>query len=711
MTSGSGGGLLTDAPIVSEADDRFGRGPWAARVATTIAAQRDPASVVIGIYAPWGAGKTSALNLIESALAAAEGVVPVRFNPWRLGDETEMFHGFFATLAEALDAKLATKSEQVGEVLRKYGALLKPIPFAGDAASGTAAAIGAALSEASLGRLRERIESLLRGSGQRVVILMDDLDRLDKSEIQSMFRLVKVAADFAHSAYVLAFDHAVVADALAERYSGGAQHGVSFMDKIIQLPLHLPPAPREELRRLTLEAVDEALTEAGIELAKNEAAEFVSAFDRTIGPMLHTPRAGKRYGNAMLFALPMKNEVRPVDLMLVESMRICYPPLYEWVRANEERVIAGPSDDEAKARLQTAFDGVTSNLDTTDRARAQQLLSALFPRMGSVWENRRWGSEWDDKWTEQRRITSKLYFRRYFTYSVAPGEVSDADLDALLEMVSDPSTESAELSQLEATVFGSPDLGAVLQKLAARIITLDAEGAARFALLISAAADVFSHESGFLGLSQMERAALLVRDLIGRVSSDDRGELVDELMRSSPHLPFATTLIQWLRPQDDDGPAPVIGMDDCIRAGGLLAERALEAWRRPGAFASLNGAVAASLHVIGLYGDRDTLVTLLSEKVRADRQVALDLLRAFLGRSWAMDTGMPLAAEFRRAGYDAVVEYVDAQAIFEVFQGWLGTDVGTGDKYSFRELPEDQRLAHEFAHVHRAVVQGQPDAE
>ncbi len=147
-----------------------------------------------------------------------------------------------------------------------------------------AGAAGAKLSETNLANQRKKIESLLAEHRQRVVILIDDIDRLDKSEIQAMFRLVKVAADFKHTAYVLAFDHRVVASALAERYAAEPSHGASFMDKIIQLPLHLPPAPPNELRTMALEAVDAALAQAGIDLTKEEVGTFVSAFDRAVGP-------------------------------------------------------------------------------------------------------------------------------------------------------------------------------------------------------------------------------------------------------------------------------------------------------------------------------------------------------------------------------------------------------------------------------------------
>jgi hypothetical protein len=100
---------------------------------------------------------------------------------------------------------------------------------------------------------------------------------------------------------------------------------------------------------LALDAADAALAQARIELSEPDAAAFVSAFDRAVGPRLTTPRAAKRYGNALLFALPMiGGEVHPVDLMLVEAMRISYPRLYEWVRSHEQEVL-GPTPAPAVA--------------------------------------------------------------------------------------------------------------------------------------------------------------------------------------------------------------------------------------------------------------------------------------------------------------------------------------------------------------------------
>ncbi len=702
-------GYVTDAPITEPPEDKFNRAPFAERIAHTIVAQRDPASIVVGIYGPWGDGKSSVLNFIDHALAADERTVPIRFNPWRLGSETEMFVGFFETLAEALDAKLTTGRERVGKLLKDYGALLKPVPMAGDAAAGAAAALGGALSETSLSKARARIEQLLAESAKRVVILMDDIDRLDKTEIQAIFRLVKIAADFEHTAYVLAFDASVVADALAERYAPGTSHGDSFMEKIIQLPLHLPPVAPEALLRTTLETVALALDQAGIELSEAEVGEFRSTFDRAVLPRISTPRMGKRYGNAVLFALPMiGGEVRHIDLLLIEAMRVFYPQLYEWVRLHEDIVIgrhhgAQSQAEAAHAVLREAVTAATTGMTQAESQGAQLLLTTLFPRTESAWQNKSWPSEWDATWAKARRIASDQYFRRYFTYTVPTGDVRDSDIDALLVLLEDPEHDGGEAAELVAQILETGYADTLVEKLAVHKDALSASASARLSLLLAAFSDRFPNRSGFLTLSTMERAALLTSRLFERVAPEDRLDVTSTVLSSAPSIPFAVEVLRWVRPQQ--GEVTILTLEQTAEVGRILVERVITVWEGEDPFAVLGRGASGTLHVWAIYGDLDELRACLSRRIAADLTDAFRLMAAFLGQSWSMETGVPVIPEFRRDAYDAIVEYIDAAEVFARLQERFGSTVGTGEVYAFRSLPLEERLANEFAFVHRVVLE------
>lgn len=700
---------VSDAPIEDARHDRFGRGNWARRVAETIAAQGDPSSLVVGIYGPWGDGKTSALNLIVDELEKSPEVVPVRFNPWRLGDESEMFQGFFATLADALDERVDSNTQRVGQALRDYGGLLVAVPVVGAALKEGAGAAGGRLSETNLNKQRKKIEDLLKKHGKRVVILIDDIDRLDKGEVQAMFRLVKIAADFRHTAYILAFDHRVVASALAERYAE-AGHGANFMDKIIQLPLHLPAAPPEQIRTIALEGVTAALDQANITLTSGEIGAFVSTFDRAVGPRLTTPRAAKRYSNALRFSLPMMaGEVNPVDLMLVEAMRVCYPSLYEWVRSHEHEVLgtySSQTDRDAPELVATraAFEAATDELTAEAASRARVLLTTLLPRTESAWENKTWGHDWDDEWAGEKRLGSKLYFRRYFSYAVPPGDVPDADLNALLAAVQDPAATTAEVIQLALAVLDSEGAEKVLPKLSAQVPELGSKAAEHLARAITAVSDRMPNTAGFLGLSTRDRAAVLVRDLIGQVHLDERGQLAAGLVRDAEHLPFAIEVIRWLRPQESHMDRAVLTREECDAAGRGLADRLVRVWCSGEPFTEFSDKVAASLHVCTSYGDGDAVRDCLRRRISEDLSEVFGIMQAFTGTAWSLETGVPLEPRFHREAYDALREYIDPSWLFPRLRERYGDTIGQGHEDVAQSRDEEERFADSYARFYRADI-------
>jgi hypothetical protein len=114
-------GFSPDNPVSNPIEDKFNRYPFASRIARVISERADPSSLVIGIYGPWGDGKTSVLNFIKRELANDPKIVVVSFNPWRFGDESVLLKSFFATLASALQQSLTTRAENLGKLLNEYG--------------------------------------------------------------------------------------------------------------------------------------------------------------------------------------------------------------------------------------------------------------------------------------------------------------------------------------------------------------------------------------------------------------------------------------------------------------------------------------------------------------------------------------------------------------------------------------------------------------
>ena len=324
----------SDSPLSNPENDRFSRWSFAKRISEVIAKRTDPSSLIIGLYGAWGDGKTTVLNFIERALEDSPNVICLKFNPWRYGSEEQLLEGFFQDIADALDTKLITSGEKVKDIFKKVAPAATGIFGPSAVGDGVAQFInGPTLSE-----LRDRIEKVLKNAKRRIVILADDIDRLEKEEIHATFRLVKLTADFKYTSYILAFDEQVVSAALQDRYGIGTENaGKAFLEKIIQVPLNLPSVDKKIIRTFCFEGVDNALSIAEIKLTDEQVQEFVRDFSLAFDRRVKTPRKAKLYGNILMFSLPiLKGETNPVDLMLIEGVRIFYPTLYDFIKQNKK---------------------------------------------------------------------------------------------------------------------------------------------------------------------------------------------------------------------------------------------------------------------------------------------------------------------------------------------------------------------------------------
>ena len=326
-----------DSPLTDPEKDEFGRFLFAQRIAQTIINRKDSDNLVIALYGKWGEGKTTVLNFIEGELNKKPDIVTIKFNPWRFPSETELLSNFYFMLAKNLGQSLPTLKENIGNWIEEY----LPSATALFDRADLAKEVGGLLSKVKLEELRNRIENMLIEEEKLVVVLMDDIDRLEKAEIQAAFRLVKLSANLKNLVYILAFDDDVVSDALQERYgTKNVEAGRNFLEKIVQVPIDLPSIEPQRLRKFCFSAIDAILNHCEVQLNDNEVQQFVMGFSRGIEIRLQTPRMAVRYANILLFSLPIvKGEVNIVDFLLIEAIRAFYPSAYDVIRNNKDTFI------------------------------------------------------------------------------------------------------------------------------------------------------------------------------------------------------------------------------------------------------------------------------------------------------------------------------------------------------------------------------------
>lgn len=326
-----------DAPVSSREDDDLERWPIAQGIHRVIAATPKGWSTRIGLYGRWGTGKTSVLNFLEQMETSVNAIV-VRFSAWSAVGEGEIVAQFYDELTDELKKKgfgapfsasakrwaqrIVAHSKGAGEVAKE--GLSEFAPGAGAVASalgGAAGLIGSLLkvTDEDLRKLRQSL------GGRRVVVFIDDLDRADPRLIPKTLLALRELLDWPDFAFVLAFDKDVVASALREYSKAFGESAQQFLDKIIDVPFHLPEPRSEHVRRLANRVLE-------------QCADFVPATDRARAAKWFpaNPRQAKLIARSLSVLRDAATRHDPDELdwyaMIVQTvLRHCSPGLAEVV--------------------------------------------------------------------------------------------------------------------------------------------------------------------------------------------------------------------------------------------------------------------------------------------------------------------------------------------------------------------------------------------
>lgn len=182
----------------------------------------------VGVSGIWGSGKTTFLNALEKELEGK--VYLVKFNPWNSDSATQISDDFFKTLISNL-----TISSYQRRAITQYAKLLGELNAFGAQTKLVTSVLEDSLTPIS--DAKEKTESVIGDMPLPVVVLIDDLDRLDGTELMAVLRLVRVTANFRNLIFVVAYDKDYVSQTLSKEK---VAKGEEFLKKIFPLELCLP---------------------------------------------------------------------------------------------------------------------------------------------------------------------------------------------------------------------------------------------------------------------------------------------------------------------------------------------------------------------------------------------------------------------------------------------------------------------------------------
>lgn len=257
-----------ESPIRGTSEDRLGRSGYVDSLLEIIRQWNGEGSQVIGIYGEWGEGKTSAINLaIEKAAKAKEYFRFVRFDPWHHIDRKNISSELFRCVSGGIPI---WNNVSLSFLLLSYACnlsvkYLSNIHGFSEALFIFVAEVFAHLT--GLDHVKNSLVKRLRSHKYRIVVIIDDVDRLNREEAVELIRCIKTNGDLPNLTYLILTEEGRLAKMVQDE-TAETESGRKYLEKIVQYAHPLWPVDKDilmhELRRLLNRSIEKAQVEGAV---------------------------------------------------------------------------------------------------------------------------------------------------------------------------------------------------------------------------------------------------------------------------------------------------------------------------------------------------------------------------------------------------------------------------------------------------------------
>lgn len=325
-------GFVYDAPAK---EDGFKREMHADalidKIVSTLLPDNIETSFCILLNEQYGAGKSSFFNLLKNKAEKAN-LRCVEFRPWLSDSSSSMMQDFLLLLEE----ELRITSPSLAKDLQAYSRMVSGIHV-----GFLELAFNSDLRPQSLTKRRDMLAPKMKERHRPLLVLVDDVDRLDSQELLSLLRLIRNTADFPYLCYILAADKESISQNLKNK---GIVDTDLYLRKFFNLELTFPPVDNELLELLS-ESLVKVLKEYSIQDSKiRDCTQFVSKIE-SIQDVFTTPRDIYRFINLVSYSLDLLRkggllkEVNVLDVLLITLVQFISPEWHKVLRDRNDKLL------------------------------------------------------------------------------------------------------------------------------------------------------------------------------------------------------------------------------------------------------------------------------------------------------------------------------------------------------------------------------------
>lgn len=330
-----------DRPVASITEDLFNVEVYVNALCSFIRSCETP--MTISIQGDWGSGKTSMMNMMKANMQGA--VWPIWFNTWQFSQfdmGNSLAFSMMDVILKGLDCEVDVRKKIINGLIgfgKRVVRNVSDYTLGGEITSVISNSLDAGSSEvdfaSEITELKDKFvdavkSKLAKEHRDRVVIFVDDLDRLQPAKAVELLEVLKLFLDCDQCVFVLAVDYEVVTSGIKQKFGNdvSAEKGRSFFDKIIQLPFKMPVASYDIHKY-----VKGMMERINVETNEREVSLFFNLIQNSIG---FNPRSMKRLFNTYeLLDIVTESTVANIDdsvrkrvLFAIICTQMCYEKLY-----------------------------------------------------------------------------------------------------------------------------------------------------------------------------------------------------------------------------------------------------------------------------------------------------------------------------------------------------------------------------------------------
>lgn len=325
--------LTHDAPITSVDEDVLNYKAEAEKIALEINNLDLSKSWSLALTAPWGCGKTSFMNFVVDELKKDDIFDVLAFNPRNCCSCQTIQEEFFSLFA----CLLAKYDCRCNRVIYDYMESLQLVDNRGVIERW----LNHRKSKDRIS-LKNDIALVLSKLDKKILVLVDDFDRLSKEEIMEVLKLIDTNAAFTKMVFLTAFDKDKVDKVLGRQYR---TKEASFVDKFFNMEVALPLRPfpyiSDYFKKLLLEK---------LQANEEEKAEISNFFrrDDLIRNYITNLRDVKRYVNQVVIDYEnVRGEVFLRTFLLLQLIKYKHPArfieIHNFKYTETTKIVGNPS--------------------------------------------------------------------------------------------------------------------------------------------------------------------------------------------------------------------------------------------------------------------------------------------------------------------------------------------------------------------------------